>query len=157
MSNIFKQAFFLLTGTDNFSALGLNMPKTASQPSKPIEHTSERELIQKESEIGVLVFGPVPEGHHRQFFNLDPLTWIWYEKWTDPFTGRDKSTTIRYEIHDNGVMKVQDGVKYQFLEGHDLDNFMTAIAQYYDQVMRAVYHSDPTTGQPFDPPSHFAN
>ncbi len=145
MSTLFKQFLILLTGTDNFAALSRSTQKTEVHQS---EKLSERELIQRESEIGGTLFGPVPIGHHRQFFNLDPMTWVWYEKWTDPITGRDQSTTIRYEIHDNGIMKIQDGLNYQFLESPELDNFVAAISAYYDHVMRDVYSSDPITGQP---------
>ena len=91
----------LLTGSDD-----VRFPKFtfSSRPSR-------RELIQRESEIGGQLFGQVPDGHHRQFFNLDRKTWVWYEEWKDS-DGKVHNTTTRYEIHTNGVLNTdKDGTK----------------------------------------------
>lgn len=141
---MFKKFMTLLTGADNLAASGIVMPKLG----RPHKALTERELIQKESEIGAELFGQVPEGHTRQFFNLDQNTWIWYEEWTDPLTNQKTNTTVRYEIHPNGILKVQEGTNYSFLQGHELTNFIAAIQLYYERVMREVYHSDPVSGQP---------
>lgn len=106
-----------------------------------------RQLIQRESEIGGKLFGPVPKGHHRQFFNLDENTWVWYEEWKDG-KGKQQSTTTRYEIHESGILKIQDKTPYYFLDGSELKNFMTAIRLYYEQVSTEVYYRDPVTGNP---------
>lgn len=108
---------------------------------------THRELIQRESEIGGHLFGQVPVGHHRQFFNLDPSTWVWYEEWTDK-KGNQQATTTRYEIHENGILKVQEGVQYYYIEGRELTNLVTAMRLYYERVTRDIYHRDPATGQP---------
>ena len=149
MKSIIEKLLTLLTGADNLAASGIVMPKIGYRPHKVL---TERELIQKESEIGAELFGPIPEGHDRQFFNLDESTWIWYEQWTDSITNRKDSATIRYEIHPNGILKVQEGAKYSFLEGHELNNFIAAIQLYYERVMREVYHSDPESGEPLSDP-----
>jgi hypothetical protein len=104
-----------------------------------------RQLIQRESEIGGKLFGPVPRGHHRQFFNLDESTWVWYEEWQDE-KGKKQSSTARYELHENGILKIQDKTPYYFLDGSELKNFMTAIRLYYEQVSTEVYNRDPATG-----------
>jgi hypothetical protein len=127
----------LLTGSDS-----IKMPKM-SLFGKP----SRRQLIQRESEIGGKLFGPVPLGHHRQFFNLDQHTWVWYEEWTDE-QGVPQSTTTRYEMHENGILKVQEGTPYYFIDGQELVNLVSAMGAYYERVMREIYRRDPTTGSP---------
>jgi hypothetical protein len=109
--------------------------------------TTRRELIQRESEIGGHLFGPVPQGHHRQFFNLDPVTWIWYEEWKDN-KGKVQSKTTRYEVHENGILKVQEGAPYYFIEGQELNNLLKATRTYYERVARDVYNFDAATGKP---------
>lgn len=104
-----------------------------------------------ESEIGGTLFGDVPQGHRREFFNLDPDTWIWYEEWTDRL-GKPRTTTTRYEIHDNGVLKAQEGARYNFIEGEELENFMLSTRLYYERVARDIYQCDPQTGQPLAQP-----
>ncbi|MDB5183898.1 MAG: hypothetical protein JWO07_579 [Candidatus Saccharibacteria bacterium] len=132
MAGLFKR---LLTGsTQTKSGFTLR--------SKP----TMRELIQAESEIGGNLFGHIPTGHHRQFFNLDRHTWVWYEEWLDD-KGKANNTTTRYEIHENGILKVQDGKQYYYIEGEELTNLVTAIRMYYEQVSRDVYRRDPSTGK----------
>lgn len=152
MAGFIKKALVLLTGTEDLPSLGIKLP--AGTP-KPYQALTERELIQMESEIGAQLFGPVPEGHHRQFFNLDRTTWIWYEEWIDPVTKKRKEATIRYEVHHNGILKAQEGARYNFLEGQELTNFIAAVQIYYERVMREIYHRDPVTGQkhPAFPPA----
>src|ERR1700758_2798691 len=102
MAGIIKKSLKLLTGSDGGSMSSLFRGRP-----------SHRQLIQWESEIGGKLFGSVPEGHHRQFFNLDQRTWVWYEEWLDD-TGKLQSATTRYEVHDNGILKVQEGTPYYF-------------------------------------------
>ena len=120
----------------------LKLPKK----TRPLRKLSQRELIQLESEIGATLFGPIPKGHHRQFFNLDRTTWIWYEEWIDHL-GKKKSTTTRYEIHDQGILKVQEGARYNFIEGQEFENFIMSTRMYYEKVARELYKRDPQTGQ----------
>jgi hypothetical protein len=108
---------------------------------------TRRQLIQRESEIGGQLFGAVPEGHHRQFFNLDATTWIWYEEWVDE-KGEKQHMTTRYEVHSNGVLKVQDNAPYYYIEGQELINLTMAIRTYYERVSREVYKCDPLTARP---------
>lgn len=129
-----SSAFTMLTGTGS----GVSLFRT---------HPTRRQLIQRESEIGGQLFGPVPTGHHRQFFNLDQSTWIWYEEWMDE-KGELQSITTRYEVHENGVLKVQDNAPYYFIEGQELINLTAAIRTYYERVSREVYRRDPATAQP---------
>lgn len=144
MTGLLKKTLVLLTGTEDLSSFGFKIPAASQKSYKTL---SKRELIQLESEIGAQLFGPVPVGHHRQFFNLDRTTWIWYEEWIDPETKKRKEATIRYEVHHNGILKAQEGARYNFLEGQELTNFIAAVQIYYERVMREIYHRDPVTGQ----------
>lgn len=141
MSKVLQKALKLLTGSD------AQLPSLPTLGKKrPLKKFTERELLQLESEIGGALFGPVPKGGRREFFNLDPTTWIWYEEATND-KGKPRATTTRYEIHDDRVLKVQEGPRYSYLDGDELQNFLTATQMYYEQVMRGVYKRDPRTGQ----------
>lgn len=109
---------------------------------------TRRDLIRMESRIGGQLFGPVPKGHRREFFCLDKDTWVWYEEWLDPKTRKMVNTTTRYEVHDNGVLKVQEGQPYTFVEGQELTNLVWAMHMYYEEVARQIYGYDPATGKP---------
>lgn len=142
MANVLRKALTLLIGnTDDLSYL--KFPKKSDRSLKKL---TERELIQLESEIGRNLFGPIPKGHHREFFNLDKTTWIWYEEYKDS-SGKIQSHTTRYEVQDKGILKAQDGARYTYIEGDELANLATAIKMYYERVMRNVYRRDPSTGQ----------
>jgi hypothetical protein len=138
--SVFKKALGLIIGESVSPAF--QVPK-----NRPLKKMTERELIQLESEIGAQLFGEIPKGHRREFFCLDEKTWIWYEEWNDPKTNKRQNMTIRYEVHSNGVLKVQEGARYSFIEGAELDNLLAAATIYYEQVARGVYGIDPRTGQ----------
>ncbi len=140
MSSVFKKALSLLTGVEGDDSF-IKMPKL-----RPFKGLTERELIQLESEIGSKLFGPIPDGHRRQFFNLDSKTWIWYEESVDA-NGVEKATTTRYEVQGLKIMKAQDGASYSYIEGEELRNLTVAIQMYYEQVMQGVYKRDPATGK----------
>jgi hypothetical protein len=134
MADILKKAFSLIVG---------NPPKS----SRPFKGMTERDLIRLESEIGRDLFGPIPAGHRREFFCLDDHTWIWHEEWIDAATGKLKALTTRYEVHPNGILKVQEGQPYKFVEGQELQNLAVATRLYHEHVMRGIYKRDPATGQ----------
>jgi hypothetical protein len=139
MSDFFHKALTLLTGSSS-SANMLRMPK-----NRPFKKLTERELLRQESAIGSQLFGPIPEGHRREFFCLDETTWIWHEEWTDR-KGKVEEATTRYEVHANGILKVQEGAKYQYIEGEELDHLLVATRLYYEQVARGIYKRDPQSG-----------
>jgi hypothetical protein len=143
MNTVLKKALALITGGE-LLVPDFKMPKKL----RPLKKLTERELIQLESEIGKHIFGPIQEGHRREFFNLDKDTWIWYEEYKD-VNGLVKSTTTRYEVKQNGILKAQDGAAYSYLEGQELQDFGVAVQMYYERVMRGVYKRDPSTGQKF--------
>ena len=141
MPTLLQQAMTLLVG---------DQPKRTSSPKKtttrPLKKLTDRQLIKLESEIGRTLFGEIPAGHTREFFRLDSDTWIWHEEWkTD--SGKEKSQTVRYEVHPNGILKVEDGGKnYNFLKGQELMNLALATRMYRERVMRELYKRDPKTG-----------
>jgi hypothetical protein len=145
MSSILKKALSLIVG-DDATVAQLSMPKKQKE-DRPLKKLTERELLQLESEIGSKLFGDVPSGHRREFFCLDETTWIWYEESMNPKTKKIDRMTIRYEVHENGVLKVQEGARYSFIEGEELANLVAATKMYYEQVARNVYNRDPATGQ----------
>lgn len=145
MQGVWAKALELLTG-DNQSLDYLKMPKIKAKNKRPLKKLTKRELLQLESEIGRELFGPIPKGHTREFFHLDDKTWIWYEDFIGP-DGKKQASTIKYEIQEKGILKVQEGARYSYIEGEELDNLLLAIQMYYEQVMRKVYSRDPRTGQ----------
>ena len=121
---------------------------THNQTMRRRPRFTRRDLIRMESRIGGQLFGPVPKGHRREFFCLDRHTWVWYEEWIDETTRKKVSTTTRYEVHTNGVLKVQEGQPYKFVEGQELTNLIWAMHLYYEEVARNIYGYDPATGKP---------
>lgn len=143
MAAIFRKSLQLLTGS---GAMTIPSLKVLSKKTRPLKELSERELIALESEIGSQLFGPVQKGGRREFFNLDPKTWIWHEEWLDA-AGKKQQSTTRYEVDDKGILKVSEGARYSYLEGKELQNLTVAIQMYYERVMREIYKRDPQTGQ----------
>ena len=145
MSNLFKKALELIVGNEaapSSQSAGLTMPKT----TRPLKALTERQLLQLESQIGAAIFGELPPKTVRSFFNLDETTWVWHEETVDE-AGKHVVNTIRYEVQKQGVLKVQEGARYSYIEGVELNNFIVAVQQYYERVMREIYHRDPKTGQ----------
>lgn len=104
----------------------------------PVKKLTERDLINLESRVGSQIFGQVPKGHRREFFNLNKNTWIWHESWTDEY-GKEKSMTVRYNVTEKGVIKVQAKNKLTYIVGEELDNFYKATKEYLRQVAAHVY------------------
>ena len=74
------------------------------------------DLINAESELGRTLFGPIPVGHQREFFESRKNIWIWHESWTDQF-GNLQEMTVRYEVRPTGVYKKPTGGSYKKIEG----------------------------------------
>lgn len=133
---------------DDMGLLAKALELIAGNPQgRPFNRLTERQLIEQESEIGGQLFGPIPDGHSRDFFCLDERTWVWHEAWRNADNKRQMLTT-RYETQPKGILKVQDGKSYKFIDGEELANFAVAVQLYYEQVMREIYKRDPVTGQP---------
>ena len=142
MPNLLSKALSLLTGDD--TTVNTDWLKLPSK--RPLKTLTDRELINLEGEIGRHLFGPIPHGHRREFFCLDESTWIWHEEWLDEHKKLQTATT-RYELQDKGVLKVQEGARYSYLDGDELRNFTAAAHMYYERVARELYKVDPDTGR----------
>lgn len=136
-TNILAKALTLLVGD-------VSLPSFSK--TRPLQKLTDRELLNLESAIGAQLFGPVALGHRREFFCLDEATWIWHEEWFDDKKKLQTATT-RYEVQDKGILKVQGGARYSYLEGEELTNLLLAIRMYYERVMREVYGRDPATAE----------
>ena len=144
MPDLLRKALSLITGEPATSMPKMSGTSTnflRANKNRPLKKLTERELITLESQIGAQIFGELPKGTRREYFCLDATTWIWHE------SNKNNETTIRYEIHDKGILKVMGGARYEFLEGEELSRFVTAVQVYYEQVARNIYHRDPRTGQ----------
>ena len=95
-------------------------------------------LIDAESALGRTLFGPIPEGHRREFFEHKKNVWIFYDSWFDN-TGLEHGITIRYEVRPNGVFKKYEGGAYTKLQGNELDNFRQAARMYLNLIKTNLY------------------
>ena len=117
-----------------------------SKKERNSTRVSTRELIQRESNLARGIFGKLPSDvARREFFNLDPDTWIWHEEVKDSF-GAKREVTTRYELKPQGVLKIQPGPHYSYIDGQELQNFYNAVNTYYDCVTREIYKVDSMTG-----------
>ena len=96
-----------------------------------------RDLIRREAKIGGQLFGPIPKGHHREFFCLDERTWVWHEEWYD-INGTLHTKTTRYEVHTNKILKVQNGEFYQ-VDKDEAINLYKATQLYNQRIRTEIY------------------
>jgi hypothetical protein len=92
-----------------------------------------RELLRKAAVYGGQLFGPIPEGVRREFFCLNPHTWIWHEEWVDA-QGQPRVVTTRYDVRPNGVLKAQDGQPYRFIDEDEAKHLYKAARMYHYYV-----------------------
>lgn len=98
-----------------------------------------RDLIRKEAVIGGTLFGPIPEGHRREFFCLDEHTWVWHEQWIDK-GGVKRMRNTHYSVRPSGVVKIHSGSNtYQSLSPSEAKNFHETVRQYYKKVTHNLY------------------
>lgn len=100
---------------------------------------SYADLMNLESQWGGTLFGPIPVGHQREFFEHKKNVWIWYEGWKDQ-TGTQQEIMIRYEVRPAGVFKRVGGQKYEKLSGKELDNFRIAAKNYLTLMKTKLYY-----------------
>lgn len=93
----------------------------------------QRALLRYEARLGGEIFGPIPEGGHREFFCLDEHTWVWHEEWKDKH-GKHHALTTRYDIRPNGIVKSQGDNVYQALGKEEARNFYHAVQAYGQKV-----------------------
>ena len=104
------------------------------KPSRP----TVADLINSESSLGRTIFGPIPAGHQREFFQYKKNVWIYHENWE--VYGTKKEVTIRYEVREDGVYKKPLGGRYVKIVGNELENFRKALRTYLRLVKDNLYH-----------------
>lgn len=123
----------------------LKKPKKAA---KIIQSSQKKatidDLINAESNLGRTLFGPIPEGHRREFFQHKKNLWVWHESWRDQ-KGQHKELTVRYEVRPSGVFKKPLGGKYIELKGSELENFRRAVHVYAKLVKEKLYQNPKIT------------
>ncbi|MDQ3158893.1 MAG: hypothetical protein M3P98_02030 [bacterium] len=98
----------------------------------------KRKLMLHEAQVGGKLFGPIPEGHTREFFCLDSRTWVWHEEWKDQ-NGRQQIMTTRYDVRPDGVLKSQNGNHYKQLDVIEVKRLIEAANLYKEAVDQEVY------------------
>lgn len=98
---------------------------------------TEADLINAESSLGGTIFGPIPNGHRREFFRFKSNTWIFHESWQKD--GKKMETTITYQVKENGVFKSPLGMTYTQIKGAELDNFVAATREYLKLIKAKLY------------------
>jgi hypothetical protein len=91
-----------------------------------------RALMQYEARLGGELFGPVPKGVRREFFCLDPNTWIWHEEWDDK--AGHHAVTTRYDVRKDAIVKSQGASSYMSLSPEEKQRFLQAVNLYYERV-----------------------
>ena len=115
-----------------------SLEKMVAAPTTYKPRLTYDDLINAESEIGRTIFGPVPLGHQREFFESKKNVWIWHENWINQI-GVNEGLTIRYEVRPEGVFKKVNSGVYQKIEGAELDNFRNAAKTYLNLVKNKLY------------------
>ncbi len=105
--------------------------------AKKTQADKYRSLITQEARIGGKLFGPIPEGHRREFFCLDRNTWVWHEEWIDE-AKQHHAVTTRYDVRPNGILKSQGNSQYQTLTPAEARNLYQAVTLYEQQVREAL-------------------
>lgn len=109
------------------------LPKVFPRDTTAQATKFEQSLLRMEAKIGGELFGPVAEGHHREFFCLDKHTWIWHEEWRDA-NGKNQAVTTRYNVRPNGVLKSQNNQPYQPLSENEARNLYQTTELYRSRV-----------------------
>lgn len=81
-------------------------------------------------------------GATHTFFCLPPDDTCKYSSWylhQQPAHPQQAPTTIRYEIQPAGILKIEPGAKYSYLEGAELQQFVDMTALYTQQVAGNLY------------------
>ncbi|MCL2094963.1 hypothetical protein FWH13_02485 [Candidatus Saccharibacteria bacterium] len=110
-------------------------PKTLRAKISLRNRRLEKSLLDEESSVGRNIFGALPEGHHREFFNLSPDIWIWHEEESAP-DGQPASQTTRYQVDKRGVKKVRLARPNVYLKDEELENFDKATRKYFTLAKR---------------------
>ena len=114
------------------------LPRLLPRTQEERDADVERRLIKFESSIGRKLFGPIPEGHNRDFFCLDEHNWVWHEDWIDA-NGKQVVVSTKYNIRPSGVLKSQNGQPYHIADETEAKHLYHAIKQYVKLVKHEYY------------------
>lgn len=107
-------------------------------PHRYSNRFSYEDLVNAESAFGRTIFGPVPEGHQREFFEYRKNVWIWHESFVDA-NGVMQDMTVRYEVRPDGVFKKPGDDSYRKIGGAELENFRQAARTYLNLIKTNLY------------------
>lgn len=96
-----------------------------------------RDLLRREAEIGGSLFGPVPKGNKRQFFQLQKHTWVWVEQYT--VDGQQRTKTTKYLMKPTELLKSVDGSHYERTSIQEARHFEKAVHLYVERVNSEMY------------------
>lgn len=118
--------------TDSFNAVGA-MRKAVKRLAivaglRPSREEFTRQLQVEKARLGSLIFGEVPAGRHREFYQQDATTWVWNEM--IPRNGQYESLRVEYKTSPGGVYKSVNGKDIGPLRGKELFNFSEAVKEY---------------------------
>jgi len=116
------------------------LPKILPRSNEQKMQEYERELIRYEAKIGGQLFGEVPKNHDRQFFCLDPHTWVWHEEWKDN-QGQNQVSITKYYVRPTGIIKSQNGNGFKKLSKNETKNLIKAAALYVKHIENAYAKS----------------
>ncbi len=94
-------------------------------------------VLETEAIMGGKLFGPIKPGHRREFFCLNPHTWVWHEEWLDNSNERHILTTY-YHIRKNIILKSHGDQNYQSLTESELQNFLNATKIYIETIPNQI-------------------
>lgn len=124
--------------TSNTTTAPRRSDRLAALTALRFNRRSRADLINAESRLGSQIFGPIPEGHRREFFHDRENIWIWHEDWTDQ-AAQPRQLTVRYEVRPSGVYKKISAGNYFRLEGYELENFRRAAHLYLALIKTHLY------------------
>ncbi len=107
-------------------------------PHRYSNRFSYEDLVNAESAYGRTIFGPIPEGHQREFFEYRKNVWIWHESFLDN-NGIVQNMTVRYEVRPDGVFKKPGNEAYRKINGSELENFRNAARTYLNLIKTNLY------------------
>jgi hypothetical protein len=96
-----------------------------------------RDLLRREAVIGGQMFGPLPKGASRQFFQLEKHTWVWVEQWT--IKGQRHTKTTKYLVKPAELLKSVNGGHYERTSLQEAKNFESAVHLYVESVDSKMY------------------
>ena len=121
-----------------------------------VNRLTEADLIDLESRVGGNILdgasGKTSEGMERRFFYYDrdnnDGNGDWFFISTVTLAGKTSRAVTRYQVHNNGVLKSNDGKGHGFLTGDELENFVRITELYESTVLADIYQQ--TTKSEYD-------